>query len=500
LIEILIVDDYEDNIFSLRALLESIDLGANIEINIHEATNGQDALNLALKESIDLVFLDIQMPNMNGFEVAKYLKMNKKTKDITIIFLTAVFKSEEFIKNGFDIGALEYLTKPIDKTIFIKKIGTYLKLISDQKYALKSREYFKELSRKSHTVQITLDETAAITDFNELAQKLFPFIENKINIYEFVRRIEGIAEEERKKLLQFLNNLNVFFGNSDDKLNIIYRDRFYELDFLILKQGYILVLKDITKEEELRRYNDELKLSHIKELELTKEKMLMVFTHELKTPLNGIIGFSSHLKRGIKRGITEKNQKKYLTLAQTVESLGHMMFGNITSMLDLNKINDGKLQLDYQLSNITNMVTELLTIYQNIYTGSTTTLDLDEVIINTDSSMMKHIIENLFTNGMKYGDQEVLVSLKEDGDDFIFSVEDDGPGIPPLMQQKIFELFEQGDDKELTRDKEGTGIGLYLVKKLCDDMKYSIEIKTSEKLNGAMFIVRGKIKGDQYGN
>ena len=65
-----------------------------------EALNSKEALSLLLTQKIDLILLDVQMPDINGFELAKIIKSNKKTKDIPIIFVTAVFKSEEFIKDG----------------------------------------------------------------------------------------------------------------------------------------------------------------------------------------------------------------------------------------------------------------------------------------------------------------------------------------------------------------------------------------------------------------
>jgi len=125
LIDILIVDDVEANLISLEALLESIDEN----YNIIKANSGAEALEVTLKQEIDLVILDIQMPDMDGFEVAQFLKGNKKTKEIPIIFLTAAFKSEEWIEKGFELGAVDYLTKPIDENQFLNRISLYTKLI-----------------------------------------------------------------------------------------------------------------------------------------------------------------------------------------------------------------------------------------------------------------------------------------------------------------------------------------------------------------------------------
>ncbi len=120
---ILIVDDNKNNIYTLSALLSTLN-----NINIHEAFSGHEALEIALTEPVDLILLDIQMPNMDGFEVAHLLKLKKKTKDIPIIFLTAFFKSDQFIEKGYKVGAIDYLTKPVDDNQLLNKVRMHQKL------------------------------------------------------------------------------------------------------------------------------------------------------------------------------------------------------------------------------------------------------------------------------------------------------------------------------------------------------------------------------------
>ena len=141
-INILIVDDIKANLISLEALLETIDK----DYNIIKANSGSEALEFTLSQDVDLIILDIQMPDMDGFEVAKLLKLNKNTKDIPIIFLTAAFKSNEWIEKGFELGAIDYLTKPIDENQFINRIRLYSKLI---KTVDENRQKDKVLSEQS---------------------------------------------------------------------------------------------------------------------------------------------------------------------------------------------------------------------------------------------------------------------------------------------------------------------------------------------------------------
>ena len=126
--KILIVDDNRNNLFTLRQLIKEY-----INAEIIEATCGRDALTFLYNTSVDLIILDIQMEGIDGFEVAALIKKRKKTRDIPIMFLTATYKSDEFKKRGFKIGAVDYLVKPIDEYQLINRINVYLKIIEKER-------------------------------------------------------------------------------------------------------------------------------------------------------------------------------------------------------------------------------------------------------------------------------------------------------------------------------------------------------------------------------
>jgi len=167
---ILCVDDNENNLFTLRALLET-----SGNINVIEALSAKEGFDQLLKESIDLILLDVQMPEMNGFEFAKLVKSNKTTKNIPIIFVTAVFKSEEFIKEGFGIGAVDYLTKPIDDHQLLNKISLYLKLFEQNKKLFSSEKKFIDMAESIGDGIYTLDLDNKTTFINKQALKLLGF-------------------------------------------------------------------------------------------------------------------------------------------------------------------------------------------------------------------------------------------------------------------------------------------------------------------------------------
>ena len=143
-INILIVDDSISNLVYVEALLESI----YPNYNVVKAHNGKEALQTVAKEKIDLIILDIEMPEMNGFQVAKALKSDESTRDIPVVFLTAHTKLRT---KGLEIGAVDYLTKPIDPEQFTSRILLYTRLVKSIK---ENREKDQKIQEQSKMAQM----------------------------------------------------------------------------------------------------------------------------------------------------------------------------------------------------------------------------------------------------------------------------------------------------------------------------------------------------------
>jgi CheY-like chemotaxis protein len=118
---ILLVDDRPENLLALESVLE------DLNCNIFKATSGHEALRLVLKHDFDLALLDVQMPEMDGFELAQLIHGKKETKDLQIIFITAISKEQRYVKKGYDVGAVNYLFKPIEPDVLRNKVNVALK-------------------------------------------------------------------------------------------------------------------------------------------------------------------------------------------------------------------------------------------------------------------------------------------------------------------------------------------------------------------------------------
>lgn len=123
---ILIVDDIRANIIALKKTLEL----QGFEVDTAES--GEEALKKILKKNYSLIIMDVQMPGMDGFEVVETLAGSNRTKDIPVIFLSAVNKEKKFISKGYESGGVDYITKPVDPDLLILKVKTFLKLYDQQ--------------------------------------------------------------------------------------------------------------------------------------------------------------------------------------------------------------------------------------------------------------------------------------------------------------------------------------------------------------------------------
>ena len=124
---ILIVDDKQENLFSLKTLLQ---LNA---YDVDTASSGEEALKKILKNEYALIILDVQMPGMDGYEVAETVSGYSKTKTIPIIFLSAVNIDKRFISKGYASGGVDYIIKPFDPDLLMLKVKTFYRLYKQSK-------------------------------------------------------------------------------------------------------------------------------------------------------------------------------------------------------------------------------------------------------------------------------------------------------------------------------------------------------------------------------
>lgn len=168
---IMIVDDKPANLLSLEALMESSDFEEITCCNIVKASSGNEALRLALMDDYAVILLDVQMPGMDGFETAEYLRTNSKTKHIPIVFVTALSKEDKHVFKGYESGAVDYLFKPIEPMILLSKVRIFSELYQ---YKATIRRQVKELekARGALKIQAAHDSLTGILNRGAIMERL----------------------------------------------------------------------------------------------------------------------------------------------------------------------------------------------------------------------------------------------------------------------------------------------------------------------------------------
>jgi response regulator RpfG family c-di-GMP phosphodiesterase len=186
-VNILIVDDLKQNLMSLENLLHQPDY------HIISATSGKQALKHLMNTEFALAILDIQMPEMDGFELASLLKANEKTKDIPIICVSAFHTDEKDIAMVYEIGAMDYLNKPINSKLLQSKVALYVNLY-------KKTESIKRQLYTDDKIKIA-NKANAFKANDSLIKELIPEYKKLLIKYIGAVRLKKITPSDHVKVL-----------------------------------------------------------------------------------------------------------------------------------------------------------------------------------------------------------------------------------------------------------------------------------------------------------
>src|SRR5690606_24591853 len=327
--------------------------------------------------------VDVQMPEINGFEFVSLLQSNPRTWQIMVIMVTAISKEDKFLLKGLHSGAVDYLYKPLNPDITVAKVKSFMQQVYIQ----------RELKRKNE----------------ELERSHIELVNAKKE-----------ADQARKSKENFLANMS----------------------------------------------------------------------HEIRTPINGIMGITTMLRNSP----LNNQQSEWLDY---LENASQQLLLIINDILDLSKIDSGKMRLDYSRTSLSKIIEELNNLfnYKAEQKGIVFQTIVDSKLpkhILADSLRLTQILSNLISNGIKFTEQgSVILEAKllgcEDQRVHIqFSVKDTGIGINSNAIDKIFQSFEQGEEG-ITKRFGGTGLGLAIVKRLV--ILYQGEIHAYSELGkGSEFV------------
>ncbi|MCP4475556.1 MAG: diguanylate cyclase [Gammaproteobacteria bacterium] len=199
--KVLVVDDRQENLLAMEKVL------APLSLQLYRANSGEEALFFALEHDFAVILLDVQMPDMDGFEVADLMQSNEKTSHIPIIFVTALSKEEKYVSKGHEIGAVDYLFKPIDPIILKSKVNVFFKLYSREKILEQLLDENKEVKQELEKRNQELKHLAS----HDLLTKL----PNRLKFSENIESILSLSKNNNQLFALLFIDLDDFKSVND---------------------------------------------------------------------------------------------------------------------------------------------------------------------------------------------------------------------------------------------------------------------------------------------
>jgi signal transduction histidine kinase len=479
---ILIVDDKKENIFSLKSTLELHGFETDT------ADSGEEALKKVLQQSYSLIILDVQMPGMDGFEVADAITGFRKTQDIPIIFLSAVNTHKKFITKGFESGAVDYITKPVDPDILILKVRNFQKLYEKTK-ALQETE--KALTETVKELESTLESIPQIA-FTARPDGSIDSVNHFWFLYSSSPHIFPRSHPDATPLQQ--QWLDAIQNNQPIEKELRLQDiNNGEYRFFLLRATPIIVQDKLVKwvgtftdihhqksineilEKRVAERTQEL-LSINRELEISNhdlQQFASVASHDLKEPLRKIQFFGNLMKERLS---LDKNNTNYLD--KIIQSSSRMS-SLISDLLNFARLSEADI---FEPVDLRKIINEILTDLELIISEKKAILEIGDLpIIEVAPGLVRQLFQNIISNALKFSQdgkqphiviRSVLVDNvspdaveKTNGSYARIEISDNGIGFDEKYLEKIFTLFQRLNSRD---HFEGTGIGLAIAKKIVE--------------------------------
>ena len=452
----------------------------------HFFNSPKDALDYLKDNQPDLVISDFLMPEMNGLEFLSEVK--KLYPEVSKILLTGYADKENAIKAINEIGLYRYIEKPWNNDDLIINIKNGIErsyLVSELRQKISElEEAKKELEKYSHNLeQIVEERTADLKQSNAKLEGIFNYCADGIVIINE----DGIIEQVNPacETLIGLVGEKLLMTSIDDYLfskKTFISKELHKLDEneLLLREFYIknplsnsetpveISFARINPDDDYKRFVGVIRdVTEQKKSDKLRDDFIATLTHDLRTPLLAAIQTLTFFLDG---ALGELDEKQKLLLS-TMQKSNEDLLGLVNALLEVYKYDADKLELTKTNFNIYNLVEQVYNELQPLAQSKEIEFKIEctnkDLTVNADRSEIRRVICNLCGNAINYTQNggRVVITLKNEGNDLIFSVADNGSGIPQEDIPNMFQRFSQGTSKKRST---GTGLGLYLSRQIIE--------------------------------
>lgn len=498
---VLIVDDQPANLLALEAALDSLG------VNLVRAVSGAQALAAVEKQDFAAVLLDVRMPGMDGFEVARIIRSRPRTRFTPILFVTAGDDPDEAMLSAYALGAVDFLAKPLRTEVLKAKVGVFVELYrSKEELRLRERRDFEQRLEAKEERYRALFESI---DEGFCVVKLLRGPDGAVRNYRFEEANEafamhtGFQDPVGKTVLDLMpqydgSRFTVYdrVARTGEPTRFVQEERSMKrwFDIYASRLGgagndlVAVLFSDITRrllaEQDLRRLNEELAQANRR-----KTEFLATLAHELRNPLaplsNGL-----HLMRmaNSKPDLLEKTRQM---MERQIQHMVHL----VDDLLDVARISTGKVELRRQPMDLKDVVATAVETSASLIDagGHTLTVDVPSrpMPMDADPTRIAQVVSNLLNNAAKYTPQggRIALAVRVDDGEAVLSVSDTGIGIAPDALAKVFEMFAQVPSSA-GKPQGGLGIGLSLVQSLVALHGGSVSAASPGPGEGSTFTVR----------
>jgi PAS domain S-box-containing protein len=459
---ILIVDDKANNIFALEQILSKPGR------NIIRAANGKEALKTVLNNEIDLIILDVQMPDMDGFEVAQILKSHKRSRDIPVIFASAEKKEHKFMMKGFEEGAVDYLYKPLDAALTEAKVSVLLQLHLQKKELIRKNlileRYALLINNSADLICIINARTLNFEEVNNAVDPMFGYTADEIrdtSVLSYLEEEDRLAVERLSKSDKEMFSFEVRIYSKDGSVrwlnwNVVHRDGLWFAN-----------ARDITQQKrtdrEIKQLNADLE-GNIALLETTNkelESFSYSISHDLRAPLRSINGYSHIILEDHEAQLNEELRRLLEKIRGNASRMG-VLIDNLLefSRLGRRRVIKSPVNLMELVQRVVDDLDEDRRGKARIHIGSLPSAEGDPVLLY-------QVLVNLVSNAIKYSRKkeapEIEIGSSENDGKYIYFVKDNGAGFNMNYAHKLFGVFQRLHSNE---EFEGTGVGLAIVQRI----------------------------------